>query len=216
MYSYVLVCIIINIHQKWLSTNLLQNMYWYVSKCIYTYWACIVMYLVVLVCSFIKCPKNGQITRYKWQSKVEIARCKVMYWFVFICISMYYVCIHMYCYVFICIGQSWVDNALFGLTVSLGCMILHLRRGFRFRWQTRSSSASQEAHVTEPMPQDQGANSSTSTRGPWSGRQIIQYWLSDVLKKKDFAVMTAGTVTESIDMFLSVRKSIQPIQSNTY
>ena len=50
-------------------------------------------------------------------------------------------------------------------------------------------------HVTEPMRQDPGANSSTSTRGPWSGHQIIPYWLSDAWKIKDsVAVMTADTV----------------------
>ena len=77
-------------------------MYWYVSICIDRYWSGIVMYLVVLVCSFIKCPKNGQITRDKWQTKVEIAKCKIMYWFVFICISMYYcvlTCIVVYFFV---------------------------------------------------------------------------------------------------------------------
>ena len=66
---------------------------------------------------------------------------------------------------------------------------------FRFRWQATSFSASQKALPTEPMVQDQGANSSTSTRGPWSGRQIIQYWLSDLWKiKHAVAVMTEDTV----------------------
>jgi hypothetical protein len=52
-----------------------------------------------------------------------------------------------------------------------------------------------KAHVTELMRQDLGANSSTSTHGPWSGHQIIQYRLSDVWKiKHAVAVMTADTI----------------------
>ena len=66
---------------------------------------------------------------------------------------------------------------------------------FRFQWQASSARTSRKAHVTEPMHLDPAANSSTSTRGPWSGQQIIPYWLSDVWKiKHSVAVMTADTV----------------------
>ena len=62
--------------------------------------------------------------------------------------------------------------------------------------------------MTEPMHQDLVANSSTSTRGPWSGHQIIPYRLSDAWKiKHSVAVMTADTVRTHL--YVHIRRANQ-------
>ena len=114
-----------------------------------------------------------------------------MYWLVSVCIKT--ICPKKmakyeitYWYVLVCFALYWYVG--------------HCRR--HWNHSVSSSMADQKRAcfpegtcATEPLNQNQGANSSTSTRGPWSGSQIIQYWLSDVWKiKHAVAVMTAGTV----------------------
>ena len=99
----------------------------------------------------------------------------------------------MYMHVFVHIRQNFGSKlAKYKILYLFAASWRRMKTSGRVAWRKVYMAISGTGHNSS---QDLGANSSTSTHGPWSGHQIIPYRLSDVWKiKHAVAVMTADTI----------------------
>ena len=99
----------------------------------------------------------------------------------------------MYMHVFVHIRQNFGSKlAKYKILYLFAASWRRMKTSGRVAWRKVYMAISGTGHNSS---QDLGANSSTSTHGPWSGHQIILYWPSDAWKiKHSLAVMTADTV----------------------